>query len=88
VQPVPELLLADHRARARAPGRHVEERLARVGLGTDDVLEATRALRGRGVEFVDADSGRPAERGALTRGLPAGVVFELVRDQRTPPGRP
>jgi hypothetical protein len=39
------------------------------------------------VEFVDADSERPAERGALTRGLPAGVLFELVRDQRTLPSR-
>jgi 4-hydroxyphenylpyruvate dioxygenase len=66
----------------------VEERLARVGLGTHDVIEATRALRGRGVEFMDAELGRSADRGALTRGLPAGVVFELVRDQRTLPGRP
>jgi 4-hydroxyphenylpyruvate dioxygenase len=60
----------------------VEERLARVGLGTHDVIEATRALRGRGVEFMDAEIVRPTERGALTRGLPAGVLFELVRDHR------
>jgi 4-hydroxyphenylpyruvate dioxygenase len=71
-----------------APELHVEERLARVGLGTHDVIEATRVLRGRGVEFMDGDLGRPAERGALTRGLPAGVLFELVRDQRTLPSRP
>ncbi len=71
-----------------APALPVEERLARVGLGTHDVIEATRALRGRGVEFIDADIGRSAERGALTRGLPAGVLFELVRDQRTLPSRP
>jgi 4-hydroxyphenylpyruvate dioxygenase len=71
-----------------APELHGDERLARVGLGTPDVIEATRALRGRGVEFVDADARRPAERGALTRGLHAGVLFELVRDQRTLSGRP
>jgi 4-hydroxyphenylpyruvate dioxygenase len=67
---------------ADAAGLQVEERLARVGLGTHDVIEATRALRGRGVEFMDAELVRPTERGALTRGLPAGVLFELVRDQR------
>jgi 4-hydroxyphenylpyruvate dioxygenase len=70
------------------PDLHGEERLARVGLGTHDVIEAIGALRGRGVEFVDADATRPAERGALTRGLPAGVRFELVRDPRTLPSRP
>jgi 4-hydroxyphenylpyruvate dioxygenase len=70
------------------PDLHVEERLVRVGLGTHDVIEATRTLRGRGVEFLDADVAHPAERGALTRGLVAGVSFELVRDPRTPPGQP
>jgi 4-hydroxyphenylpyruvate dioxygenase len=66
-----------------------DERWVRVGLGTPDVLEATRALRGRGVEFVDADAERPLERGALTRGLPSGVRFELVRDDhRIPAGEP
>lgn len=65
------------------------ERLVRIGLGTPDVIEATRALRGRGVEFVDADAERPLERGALTRGLPSGVRFELVRDDhRIPAGGP
>jgi len=66
------------------PGVHAphEERLARVGLGTDDVIEAAHVLRGRGVEFVDGEIGRPTDRGALTRGSPAGVMFELVRDPR------
>lgn len=64
-----------------------DERLVRVGLRTPDVIEATRALRGRGVEFMDADAERPLERGALTRGLPSGVRFELVRDDhRIPAG--
>jgi 4-hydroxyphenylpyruvate dioxygenase len=82
-----------------APGSHVdegirvaggrdpvEERLVRVGLGTHDVLEAARILRQRGVDFMDTDVGRPTERGALTQGLPAGVMFELVRDQHTSSG--
>lgn len=64
------------------PPPPVEERLSRLGLGTSDVIEAVRALRARGVDFVDAAVAGPAERGALTRGLPAGVSFELVRDQR------
>ena len=70
------------------PGAPDNERLVRIGLGTPDVIEATRALRGRGVEFVDADADRPLERGALTRGLPSGVRFELVRDPRIPASGP
>jgi 4-hydroxyphenylpyruvate dioxygenase len=73
------------------PDRDAEERLVRIGLGTADVVEAARLLRGRGVEFMDADGERPLDRGALTRGLPAGVRFELVRDLRiagTPVGEP
>jgi 4-hydroxyphenylpyruvate dioxygenase len=71
------------------PGGPDHERLVRIGLGTPDVIEATRALRGRGVEFVAADGERPLERGALTRGLPSGVGFELVRDDhRIPAGGP
>jgi 4-hydroxyphenylpyruvate dioxygenase len=72
---------------AGAPDREVGERLARLGLGTSDVLAAVHALRARGVDFLDTEPGGPAERGALTRGLPAGVAFELVRDQRPLPGR-
>jgi len=73
---------------AGAPERPGDERLVRVGLGTPDVLAATRALRGRGVEFVDGGAERPPERGALTRGLPSGVRFELVRDHRISAGAP
>jgi 4-hydroxyphenylpyruvate dioxygenase len=64
------------------PPAQGEERLLRLGLGASDVTEAVRTLRARGVDFVDAAVAGPAERGALTRGLPAGVSFELVRDQR------
>lgn len=65
-----------------------EERLVRIGLGTPDVVEAARLLRGRGVEFMDASGERPLDRGALTRGLPAGVRFELVRDPDAPGDEP
>ena len=74
---------------AASPGTAglVDERLARLGLGTSDVLGAVRALRARGVDFLDSELAGPAERGALTRGLPAGVAFELVRDHRPPPSQ-
>lgn len=74
---------------APEPGaHHVEERLARVALGTHDVIAAARALRARGVELMDSEIGRPTERGALTRSLPSGVRFELVRDPRPQAGPP
>ena len=70
---------------APGPAPRFEERLSRLGLGTSDVIEAVDTLRARGVDFADATVGSPAERGALTRGLPDGVSFELVRDQRPLP---
>jgi 4-hydroxyphenylpyruvate dioxygenase len=75
-------------APAPGPAPQVEERISRLGLGTSDVIEAVHALRARGVDFVDATVAGPAERGALTRGLPAGVSFELVRDPRSPSSPP
>ncbi|HZJ66773.1 MAG TPA: hypothetical protein VFD36_24875 [Kofleriaceae bacterium] len=67
---------------APGPAAQAEERLSRLGLGTGDVIDAVRTLRARGVDFVDGAVAGPPERGALTRDLPAGVSFELVRDQR------
>jgi 4-hydroxyphenylpyruvate dioxygenase len=55
-----------------------EERLLRVGLGAPDVIAATRALRGRGVVFVDRGAVQPSEKGALTQVYLGGVTFELV----------
>jgi 4-hydroxyphenylpyruvate dioxygenase len=55
----------------------LEERLQRVAFGTPDVPAAVRALRQRGVDFVEADGLRPGDRGALTRER-GGVMFELV----------
>jgi hypothetical protein len=56
------------------------EGLARVGLAAPDVAEATRILRGRGVEFAEAASADTGEDRALTNRLEGGVTFELVRD--------
>jgi 4-hydroxyphenylpyruvate dioxygenase len=55
-----------------------EERLLRVGLGAPDVIAATRALRERGVVFVDRGPVQPSEKGALTQIYLGGVTFELV----------
>ncbi len=61
-----------------------EEGLARAGLGAPDVLLATRALRERGVVFVDRGSVQPSEKGALTQVYLGGVTFELVASHLTP----
>lgn len=54
------------------------ERLQRIGLGVPDVMAAVRALRARGVEFIENDAVHPGPRGALTRTYLGSVVFELV----------
>ena len=54
------------------------ETLRRIGLGVADVGAAVAALRGRGVEFVDAEILHPEDRGALTRTMLGSVAFELV----------
>ncbi|MEX8494222.1 VOC family protein [Sphaerotilus sp.] len=60
-----------------------DELLQRIAFGCDDVLAAAAMLRERGVEFVESTHGvRTDERGALTRPLLGGLVFELVRDKR------
>ncbi len=54
------------------------ERLQRVAFGAPDVPAAVKALRGRGVDFVETDSLHTEVRGALTRPQLGGVMFELV----------
>jgi len=54
------------------------ESLARLGLGTPDVLASVAALRSRGVAFVERGRAAPCERGALTQSQLGGVAFELV----------
>jgi 4-hydroxyphenylpyruvate dioxygenase len=57
---------------------HWEEELVRIGLGTPDVAAATRALKDRGVVFVDRGPVQPSQKGALTQVYLGGVTFELV----------
>ncbi|HSI56893.1 MAG TPA: VOC family protein [Ideonella sp.] len=59
-----------------------EESLQRIGLGCPDVLATVRALRERGVTFVDTGAVHPESRGALTQTWLGGVMFELVQHGR------
>jgi 4-hydroxyphenylpyruvate dioxygenase len=62
---------------------HWDEELIRVGFGTPDVGAAVRALRERGVAFVDREPVQPSEKGALTQLFRGRVSFELVLDTAT-----
>lgn len=55
-----------------------DECLLRLGLGTPDVQAAIKALRERGVVFIDRGAVQPSEKGALTQIYLGGVTFELV----------
>jgi 4-hydroxyphenylpyruvate dioxygenase len=55
-----------------------DERLQRVAFGAPDVPAAVKALRARGVDFVETDTLHTEVRGALTRPRLGGVMFELV----------
>ena len=57
-----------------------EESLQRVGIGTPDVLQSVKALRERGVGFVESEGVHSDTRGALTQSYLSGVMFELVHD--------
>jgi 4-hydroxyphenylpyruvate dioxygenase len=67
IEPEPGVLAVDE-----------EERFHRVGLGTDDVLNAVSALRQRGVEFVESKGVHVQDKGALTRTWLGTLSFELV----------
>lgn len=58
------------------------ERLQRIGLGVPDVLAAVRALRARGMEFVESEAAHTGQRGAISKTYLGGVVFELVHSER------
>ncbi len=62
-----------------------DESLNRVGLGAPDIGAAVKALRTRGVEFVEAADVHTEPRGALTRSWLGGVMFELVHDEHKQP---
>jgi 4-hydroxyphenylpyruvate dioxygenase len=55
-----------------------DENLVRVGLGAPDVPAAVRALKERGIVFVDHGAVQPSDKGALTQAYLDGVTFELV----------
>jgi 4-hydroxyphenylpyruvate dioxygenase len=59
------------------------ERLQRVAFGAPDVPAAVKALRGRGINFVETDQLHTEVRGALTRPVLGGVMFELVKHGTT-----
>ncbi len=59
-----------------------DECLQRMGLGTPDVPATVAQLRQRGVEFVASKGASLDIRGALTRTVMGGVMFELVHDER------
>jgi 4-hydroxyphenylpyruvate dioxygenase len=55
-----------------------DEQLQRIAFGTPNVPTTVKALRERGVEFINAQSLQPDTRGALTAEKLNGVMFELV----------
>lgn len=57
---------------------HWDEGLMRVGLGAPDIPAATRALRERGIVFIDRGPVQPSEKGALTQVYLGDLTFELV----------
>lgn len=58
---------------------HWDEGLVRVGLGAPDIAAAVRALKDRGIVFVDHGAVQPSDKGALTQARLGGVSFELVK---------
>ena len=60
------------------------EGLVRVGLGAPDVPAATRALKERGIVFIDRGAVQPSDKGALTQVYLGGVTFELVVSHLAP----
>ncbi|MGZ5269775.1 MAG: VOC family protein [Ramlibacter sp.] len=57
------------------------ESLQRIGLGVPDVLAAVKALRAKGMDFVESAVARTEQRGALTKTWLGSVVFELVQSE-------
>ena len=58
---------------------HWDEGLVRVGLGAPGIAAAVRALKDRGIVFVDHGAVQPSDKGALTQACLGGVSFELVK---------
>ena len=62
----------------QGPDLSEDEALIRVALGAPEVPAATRALRERGVRFLDRDPRPLDDRRAVTQPVLGGVTFELV----------
>ena len=58
-----------------------DEKLQRIGLGVPDVLQAVKALRALGIEFVETQAAHTEARGAITKTYLDSVVFELVQSK-------
>jgi 4-hydroxyphenylpyruvate dioxygenase len=58
----------------------VDEQLQRIGLGSSDVLSAVAELERRGIEFLSTEMVHTSDRGALTKAVLGGVMFELVHN--------
>ena len=58
-----------------------DEKLQRIGLGVPDVLQAVKALRTLGIEFVETQAAHTEARGAITKTYLDSVVFELVQNK-------
>ncbi len=54
-----------------------QEKLTRVGFGSDDIPALVKALTARGVSFVESDSVHTSDRGAVT--YLGGTSFEFVK---------
>ena len=61
-----------------------DEGLVRVGLGAPDIAAAARALKDRGIVFIERGAIQPSDKGALTQPYLGGVTFELVVSHLTP----
>jgi 4-hydroxyphenylpyruvate dioxygenase len=61
-----------------------DEGLVRVGLGAPDIAAAARALKERGIVFIERGAVQPSDKGALTQPYLGGVTFELVVSQLAP----
>lgn len=55
-----------------------DEQLQRIGIGSPDVAAAVAQLESRGVEFLESEKVHSSDRGALTKPVLGGVMFEFV----------
>ena len=66
-------------ALAQYPARPVRMIVSIPPGGAPDIAAAVRALKDRGIVFVDHGTVQPSDKGALTQVYLGGVTFELVK---------